>query len=100
MILFYFFLFFFFKENLSGYYRVSSFFLAKLIIDLPLVHIIPSIIYSLLTFFLTDFRRSLNHFWIFFLTNLISKIFGSSMCYFVAASTSAFGKLIFLIYLF
>jgi ATP-binding cassette subfamily G (WHITE) protein 2 len=83
------------QENVSGYYRVSSFYLAKLIIDLPLVHIIPSIIYSLITFFLTDLRRSVNQFLIFLLTNLMAKIFGSAMCYLVAASTSTFGKIIF-----
>jgi hypothetical protein len=77
----------------SGYYRVSSFFLAKLIIDLPLVHIVPSIIYSIITFFLTDLRRSVGQFFIFIITNLMAKIFGSAMCYFVAASTSAFGKI-------
>ncbi|CAF1236409.1 unnamed protein product [Adineta steineri] len=81
----------FIHENVSGYYRVSSFYLAKLLIDLPLVHIISSIIYSLITYFLTDLRRSMNRFLIFLLTNFMSKLFGSAMCYFVAASTSTFG---------
>jgi len=56
------------------------------------VHIIPSIIYSIITFFLTDLRRSIYQFFIFLLTNLMAKMFGSAMCYFVAASTSTFGK--------
>jgi hypothetical protein len=67
-------------------------------IDLPLVHIIPSIIYSILTFFLTGLRRSVDHFFIFLITNLMAKIFGSAMCYFVAASTSTFGQLFSLIF--
>ncbi|CAF4479642.1 unnamed protein product [Rotaria sp. Silwood2] len=81
----------FIHENVSGYYRVSSFYFAKLIIDLPLVHIIPSIIYTIITFFLTDLRQSIENFFLFFITNLMAKIFGSSMCYFIAASTSTFG---------
>ncbi|CAF0933430.1 unnamed protein product [Rotaria sordida] len=81
----------FIHENVSGYYRISSFYLAKLIIDLPLVHIIPSIIYIIITFFLTGLRQSIENFIIFFITNLMAKIFGSSMCYFIAASTSTFG---------
>ena len=60
-----------------------------------MVHIIPSIIYSILTFLLMDFRRSVNQFFIFLLTNLMAKIFGSALCYFVAASTSTFGKFSF-----
>ncbi|CAF3929771.1 unnamed protein product [Rotaria sordida] len=77
----------FIHENVSGYYRVSSFYLAKLIINLPLIHIIPSIIYRIITFFLTDLRQSIEIFFLFFITNLMAKIFGSSMCYFIAAST-------------
>lgn len=85
-------IFLLFQENVSGYYRVSSFFLAKLFIDLPLVHVIPSIIYTVITFFMTGLRRSFHHFFIFLITNLMAKIFGSAMCYFVAASTSTLGK--------
>ena len=58
--------------KLSGYYRVSRFFLAKLFIDLPLVRIVPSIIYSIITFLLTGFQRSIIHFFIFFITNLMA----------------------------
>ena len=61
-------------------------------IDLPLVHILPSIIYSILTFALTGLRQSRDHFLIFLLTNLLAKLVGSAMCYFVAASTSTFGR--------
>ncbi|CAF1284916.1 unnamed protein product [Rotaria sordida] len=81
----------FIHENVSGYYRVSSFYLAKLIINLPLIHIIPSIIYRIITFFLTDLRQSIEIFFLFFITNLMAKIFGSSMCYFIAASTLTLG---------
>ncbi|CAF3342003.1 unnamed protein product [Rotaria sp. Silwood1] len=81
----------FIHENVSGYYRISSFYFAKLIIDVPLVHIIPSIIYTIITFFLTGLRQSMENFFLFFITNLMAKIFGSSMCYFIAASTSTFG---------
>ncbi|CAF3299285.1 unnamed protein product [Rotaria socialis] len=81
----------FIHENVSGYYRVSSFFLAKIIVDLPLVHIIPSMIYTIITFFLTGLRQSIHHFFIFLITNLMAKIFGSAMCYCVAASTSTLG---------
>ena len=52
----------------------------------------PSLIYTLLTYFLTDLRRSWSHFLLFLLTNLMAKFVGSAMCYFVAASTSTFGK--------
>ena len=60
-------------------------------IDLPLVHILPSVIYSTLAFALTGLRQSVHHFFLFLLTNLMAKLVGSAMCYFVAASTSTFG---------
>ncbi|CAF1548836.1 unnamed protein product [Adineta ricciae] len=81
----------FIHEHVSGYYRVSSFFLSKLMIDLPLVHLIPCLIYALITYTLTDLHRSTGRFWFFILTNLMAKIFGAAMCYFVAASTASFG---------
>ena len=58
---------FYLKENASGYYRVSTFFIAKLICDLLPMRLIPSIIYSIITYFMVRFsiiNRSI--FYLFF----------------------------------
>ena len=39
-------------ENVSGYYRVSVFFLAKVLIDLILMRILPLCIYTVIAYFM------------------------------------------------
>lgn len=80
------------KENASGYYRVSTFFIAKLVCDLLPMRLIPSILFSILTYFMTGFRVSANQFFIYFLTIFLSTIFGSATCFAVASFIPIFGK--------
>lgn len=80
------------QENISGYYGVSNFFLARLLVDLPLTHVLPSIIYSLITFYLTGLQQSNNRFVLFFTMNILAKCVGTTICYLIAASTSTFGE--------
>ncbi|CAF0761120.1 unnamed protein product [Rotaria sp. Silwood1] len=75
----------FIHENASGYYRVSTFFIAKLFSDLLPMRFIPSIIFSLITYFMTGFQISTNQFFIYLLTIFISTVFGSAICFFVAS---------------
>ncbi|UJR24857.1 hypothetical protein I4U23_006226 [Adineta vaga] len=75
----------FIHENVSGYYRVSTFFFAKLICDLLPMRLIPSIIFSIITYFMTGFQVSINRFLIYLLTIFISTVFGSAICFFVAS---------------
>ncbi|CAF1442229.1 unnamed protein product [Rotaria sp. Silwood1] len=65
-------------ENTSGYYRTSTFFLAKILCDLFPMRFIPSFIFSIIAYPLTGFQRSINRFLIFCLTIFINSIFGSA----------------------
>jgi ATP-binding cassette subfamily G (WHITE) protein 2 len=80
------------KENASGYYRVSTFFIAKLICDLLPMRLVPSIIYSSITYFMAGFQLSTNRFLIYFLTIFLSTVFGSAICFFVASCIPIFGR--------
>ncbi|CAF3599106.1 unnamed protein product [Rotaria sp. Silwood1] len=75
-------------ENTSGYYRTSTFFLAKILCDLFPMRFIPSFIFSIIAYPLTGFQRSINRFLIFCLTIFINSIFGSAVCFFISACTS------------
>jgi hypothetical protein len=55
------------------------------------MRIIPSFIFSIITYPLTGFQRSIIRFLIFFVTIFVSSIFGSAMCFFIAACIPVFG---------
>jgi len=80
------------KENASGYYRVSTFFIAKLICDLLPMRLIPSIIFSIITYLMAGFQLSVNRFFIYLLTIFLSTVFGSAICFFVASFIPIFGN--------
>ncbi|CAF4435094.1 unnamed protein product [Rotaria sp. Silwood2] len=80
----------FIHENISGYYRTTTFFIAKLLCDILPMRIIPSIVFSLIAYFMTGLQRSAGQFFIFFLTIFMASIFGSAICFFISATISTF----------
>lgn len=59
------------------------------------MRLIPSIIYTLITYFMVGLQLLPSRFFTFFLTIFISTIFGSATCFFVASSIPIFGKFSF-----
>jgi ATP-binding cassette subfamily G (WHITE) protein 2 len=57
------------------------------------MRVIPSILFSIISYFMMGFTRSAGHFFFFLLTIFISSVFGSAICFFVAATISVFGKI-------
>jgi len=55
------------------------------------MRIMPSFIFSIITYPLTGFQRSIIRFLIFFVTIFVSSVFGSAMCFFIAACIPVFG---------
>ncbi|CAF3699138.1 unnamed protein product [Adineta steineri] len=80
----------FIHENVSGYYRISTFFIAKLICDVLPMRVLPSIIFSLIAYFLTGLQRSVGQFFVFLLTIFMSSVFGSAICFFISALIPVF----------
>jgi len=56
------------------------------------MRLIPSIIFSIITYFMVGFQVSAGRFFVYFLTIFLSTIFGSATCFFVASSIPIFGK--------
>ncbi|CAF1339002.1 unnamed protein product [Rotaria sordida] len=80
----------FIHENISGYYRTTTYFIAKLICDVLPMRVIPSIIFSLIGYFMTGLQRSVGQFFIFLLTIFMASIFGSAICFFISATIHTF----------
>ncbi|CAF1121498.1 unnamed protein product [Adineta steineri] len=80
----------FIHENASGYYRVITYFLAKIICDLIPLRLIPSFIFSIISYPLMGFQRSIHRFLRFFIAIFVSSVFGSALCFFIAACIPTF----------
>ncbi|CAF4919808.1 unnamed protein product [Rotaria sp. Silwood1] len=89
----------FIHENISGYYRTTTFFIAKLLCDLLPMRAIPSIIFSLLAYFMTGLQRSAGHFFVFLLTIFMASIFGSAICFFISATIHTFAVALIIVVL-
>ena len=79
-------------EIASGYYRVSTYFLSKLFCDLLPMRIIPSILFSVIVYFMIGFQVSAAKFFVFFLGIFATVICASSLCFFISASVRVFGR--------
>ncbi|CAF4072859.1 unnamed protein product [Rotaria magnacalcarata] len=80
----------FIHENVSGYYRITTFFIAKLLCDVLPMRIIPSIIFSLIAYFMTGLQQSGGQFFVFLLTIFMASVFGSATCFFISAIIDMF----------
>lgn len=81
----------FIHENASGFYNVSTYFVAKLLCDLIPLRIVPSIIFSSIVYFMIGFQSVAEKFFIFFLAIFLTTISGSAFCFFLSASVEIFG---------
>lgn len=81
----------FIHENASGYYHVSTYFIAKLVCDLIPLRIIPSILFSVLVYFMIGFQATVEKFFVFYLGILSTTLCGSAFCFLLSASVEVFG---------
>jgi ATP-binding cassette subfamily G (WHITE) protein 2 len=81
----------FIHENASGYYHVSTYFIAKLICDLIPLRIIPSILFSTIVYFMIGFQQTVEKFFIFYFAIFTTTICGSAVCFLLSASVEVFG---------
>ncbi|CAF1110345.1 unnamed protein product [Adineta ricciae] len=77
-------------EITSGYYRVVTYFLAKLVCDLIPMRVIPTCVFAMIAYPLMGFQRSFNRFFTFFITIFLSSVFGSALCFLIAACIPVF----------
>jgi hypothetical protein len=55
------------------------------------MRVIPSFVFSIIAYPLTGFQRSIIHFLVFFVTIFVSSVFGTALCFFIAACIPVFG---------
>ncbi|XP_024901777.1 ATP-binding cassette sub-family G member 2 isoform X2 [Pteropus alecto] len=78
----------FMHEYISGYYRVSSYFFGKLLSDLLPMRMLPSIIFTCITYFLVGLKAEVGAFFIMMLTLMMVAYAASSMALAIAAGQS------------
>ncbi|CAF3674887.1 unnamed protein product [Rotaria socialis] len=80
----------FIHENVSGYYRTSTFFIAKLVCDILPMRVVPSVIFSIIAYFMSGLHRTAGQYFVFLLTIFMSTVFGSALCFLAAACIPMF----------
>ncbi|CAF0723213.1 unnamed protein product [Adineta steineri] len=81
----------FIHENASGYYHVSTYFIAKLLCDLIPLRIIPSALFSTIVYFMIGFQQTVDKFFIFYFAIFITTTCGAAFCFLISASVQVFG---------
>ncbi|PAA62302.1 hypothetical protein BOX15_Mlig016278g1 [Macrostomum lignano] len=80
----------FVHESVSGYYRVSVYFLAKVFCDLIPMRLVPLMLYSPISYFMIGLNPRLDKFFVYFLNLLLVSMAGSSLAFFLSATVSVF----------
>ena len=75
----------FIYEYISGYYRVSSYFFGKLLSDLPPMRMLPSIIFTCITYFLLGLKPVVEAFFVMMFTLMMVAYSASFMALAIAA---------------
>ncbi|XP_016068594.1 PREDICTED: ATP-binding cassette sub-family G member 2 [Miniopterus natalensis] len=78
----------FMHEYISGYYRVSSYFFGKLLSDLLPMRMLPSIIFTCITYFLLGLKPEVEAFFIMMFSLMMVAYTASSMALAIAAGQS------------
>ncbi|XP_042324674.1 broad substrate specificity ATP-binding cassette transporter ABCG2-like [Sceloporus undulatus] len=78
----------FIHEYISGYYRISAFYFAKLMADLLPMRTLPSIIFTCIIYFMIGFKRTAAAFFIMMLTLTMVSFTATSMALAIATGQS------------
>jgi len=80
----------FIHESASGYYRISVYFLAKVICDLIPLRLVPIAGFSAIVYFMTGLDTDVTKFLIFTLTLLLTSLCACGVAFFVSACVRTF----------
>lgn len=80
----------FIHESASGYYRISAYFLAKVVCDIIPLRLVPITAFSAIVYFMTGLRVDVIKFLIFTLTLLLTSLAACSVAFFVSACVRTF----------
>ncbi|ELU14850.1 hypothetical protein CAPTEDRAFT_178643 [Capitella teleta] len=80
----------FLHENVSGFYRVSAFFLSKVISDLIPLRIVPVTAYAIITYFMAGFQIEAGKFFIYYLNLFLVTMTAASICFWTSCMSGIF----------
>ncbi|KAL3876014.1 hypothetical protein ACJMK2_033903, partial [Sinanodonta woodiana] len=80
----------FIHENVSGFYRVSSYFFAIIVCDLIPMRLVPNLIFSVIVYFMIGLKEDAGSFFIFTLALFCVSIAASSLAFFFSALVRIF----------
>ncbi|CAG5128016.1 unnamed protein product, partial [Candidula unifasciata] len=80
----------FIHENVSGFYRASAYFLAKVFCDVIPMRLIPVIIFSSIVYFMVDFRDGADHFFFFSLNLFLTALSASALSFAISSTVRIF----------
>ncbi|XP_078080437.1 broad substrate specificity ATP-binding cassette transporter ABCG2-like [Mustelus asterias] len=75
----------FIHEYISGYYRISAYFLATIIGDLLPIRTLPAVVFSCITYWMVGYQRILTNFFFFLLILLLTSYSATSLAMAVGA---------------
>ncbi|XP_071501395.1 broad substrate specificity ATP-binding cassette transporter ABCG2-like [Diadema antillarum] len=81
----------FVHESASGFYRVSAYFLAKVFCDIIPLRVVPTVIYSVITYWMIGLQSSAAQFFIYFMTLLLVTLVSSAIAFAISSSVSIAG---------
>ncbi|XP_076467726.1 broad substrate specificity ATP-binding cassette transporter ABCG2-like isoform X2 [Babylonia areolata] len=93
----------FVHENVSGFYRVSAYFMAKLLCDVIPMRLLPVAVFSAICYFMIGFRSGYEYFLFFMLDLFLTTLSASAIGFFFSATVRIFAVanlLIALVYVF
>ncbi|XP_031559327.1 broad substrate specificity ATP-binding cassette transporter ABCG2-like isoform X2 [Actinia tenebrosa] len=82
----------FIHESAGGYYRVSVYFLAKVLCDIIPMRLFPTAAFSAIVYFMIGFQRTLLKFVVFVLTLVLTSLCACGLSFFVSASVLTFAN--------
>jgi len=80
----------FIHENVSGFYRVSAYFVAKVFCDVLPMRIVPTFVFAVISYFMIGLQTDAAKFFIFLATLICVGLSGSSIAFAVSASVRIF----------
>lgn len=78
----------FVHETLSGFYRVSAYFFAKLVCDVVPQKVFPIILFALITYFMIGFENVFTQFLFYVLNIIMTGLSGTAVALMLSASTT------------
>ncbi|XP_012936225.1 broad substrate specificity ATP-binding cassette transporter ABCG2 [Aplysia californica] len=80
----------FMHENISGFYRVSVYFLVKIFFDMLPLRLIPVVVMSLIVYFTVGLQMGVDHFFLFMLGLFCVTMSAASLCFFISSTVRVF----------